>query len=99
MAAPMSSTEAVPAITADSIVGETMRAHLATTAVFFRRRMHCPGCPMSAFMTVRDAAASYDACVDDLVAELRPPAAPYRCPHALQWRSDEHTSELQQLRR
>jgi hybrid cluster-associated redox disulfide protein len=74
----MSSTEAVPAITADSIVGETMRAHPATTAIFFRRRMHCPGCPMSAFMTVREAAASYGLFVDELVAELQHAAASCR---------------------
>jgi hybrid cluster-associated redox disulfide protein len=74
----MPSTEAVPAITADSIVGETMRAHPATTAVFLRRRMHCPGCHMSAFMTVRAAAANYGLCIDELVAELRHAAMP-RC--------------------
>lgn len=78
MAAPMSSTEAVPAITANGIVGEVMRAHPATTAVFLRRRMHCPGCHMSAFVTVREAAASYGVGVDELVAELRHAVMP-RC--------------------
>ncbi|HEY9539714.1 MAG TPA: DUF1858 domain-containing protein [Kiloniellaceae bacterium] len=67
----MSSIDAAPVITADSIVGETMHVHPATTAVFFRRRMHCPGCPMSGLMTVREAAASYGLYVDELIAELR----------------------------
>jgi hybrid cluster-associated redox disulfide protein len=74
----MPSTEAVPVITADSIVGEAMRAHPATTAVFLRRRMHCPGCHMAAFMTVREAAANYGLGVDELVAELQHAAMP-RC--------------------
>ena len=74
----MTSIEAIPAIAADSLVGETMRAHRATTAIFFRRRMHCPGCPMSAFTTIREAAANYGLCVDELLAELRHAAAPYR---------------------
>jgi len=59
-----------PQITTESIVGEVMRSHPGTTAVFLRRRMHCPGCHMSAFMTVRDAAASYDQSPDDLVRDL-----------------------------
>jgi hybrid cluster-associated redox disulfide protein len=67
----MRSTEAVPAITADSTVGETMRAFPATTAVFLRRRMHCPGCHMAAFMTLREAAATYDIAAEDLLADLR----------------------------
>ena len=67
----MALTEKVSAITADSTVGEIMRAFPATTAVFLRRRMHCPGCHMAAFMTVREAAASYGLAADDLLAELR----------------------------
>lgn len=67
MPAPQSTT----GITADSIVGEMMRAHPETLAVFLRRKMHCPGCRMASFMTLRDAAASYGLPVDDLVAELQ----------------------------
>ena len=67
----MRSTEAVPAITVDSTVGETLRAFPATTAVFLRRRMHCPGCHMAAFMTLREAAASYGVATEDLLADLR----------------------------
>ena len=63
--------ETVSAITADSTVGETMRSFPATTAVFLRRRMHCPGCHMAGFMTVREAAASYGLPADDLLADLR----------------------------
>ncbi|HMA14475.1 MAG: DUF1858 domain-containing protein [Bacteroidota bacterium] len=67
----MALSETVSAITADSTVGATMRAFPATTAVFLRRRMHCPGCHMAGFMTVREAAASYGLAADDLLAELR----------------------------
>jgi hybrid cluster-associated redox disulfide protein len=48
-----------------------MRAFPATTAVFLRRRMHCPGCHMAAFMTVREAAGTYDIVAEDLLADLR----------------------------
>lgn len=65
-------------ITAESIVGETMRAYPATTAVFLKRRMHCPGCHMAGFMTVREAAANYHLCVDELIAELQQAATPCR---------------------
>jgi hybrid cluster-associated redox disulfide protein len=58
-------------ITAESCVGEMMRAYPATTAVFLRRRMHCPGCHMAAFMTIREAAASYGLCVEELLRDLR----------------------------
>lgn len=67
----MALMETPSAITADSIVGETMRAFPGTTAVFLRRRMHCPGCFMAGFMTVREAAASYGLATDDLLAELQ----------------------------
>ena len=67
----MPSTSNVPAITTDTTVGETMRAFPATTAVFLRRRMHCPGCHMAAFMTLREAAASYGVATEELLADLR----------------------------
>lgn len=63
-------------ITAHSVVGETMRAYPETLAVFLRRKMHCPGCRMASFMSLRDAAASYGFPVDDFVAELRREAGP-----------------------
>lgn len=64
----------------ESIVGETMRAYPGTAAVFLKRRMHCPGCHMANFMTVREAAASYGLCVDDLLRDLRAAAAPESTP-------------------
>ena len=67
----MMSTEADLAITADSTVGDTLRAFPATTAVFLRRHMHCPGCHMASFMTLREAAASYGIAAEDLLADLR----------------------------
>ena len=61
----------VARISSTSIVGETLRLYPETTAVFLRRRMHCPGCRMAAFMTVGEAAASYGMPVEDLLADLR----------------------------
>ena len=50
---------------------ETLRAFPSPTAVFLRRRMHCPGCYMSGFMTLAEAASSYGIAPDDLLAEIR----------------------------
>ncbi len=55
----------------DSIVRLVMDAHPETVAVFLRHRMHCPGCVMSPFMTLAEAAANYDMDAAELVAELR----------------------------
>lgn len=64
------------AITAESLVAETLRAFPGTTAVFLQHRMHCPGCHMAAFMTIAEAAASYGLATDDLVKELRLASSP-----------------------
>ena len=64
-----------PAIDADSIVRLVMDGFPETVAVFVRRRMHCPGCAMAAFMTLGEAAASYAVEPAELVAELRRAAA------------------------
>lgn len=42
------------------IVADVMERWPATVQVFNARRMACPGCVMSPFMTVADAAASYN---------------------------------------
>jgi len=69
-------TQTNTAISAESLVAETMRAFPGTTAVFLHRRMHCPGCHMAAFMTIAEAAASYGLAADDLVKDLRLAAFP-----------------------
>jgi hybrid cluster-associated redox disulfide protein len=61
----------VPVIDADAIVRAVMDAHPETVGVFVRRRMHCPGCAMSAFITVAEAAASYAVEAEELVRDLR----------------------------
>ena len=58
-------------ITATSSVADVMDERPGTVAVFVRNRMHCPGCAMSPFMTVAEAAASYRFDVDALIEELR----------------------------
>jgi hybrid cluster-associated redox disulfide protein len=47
----------------------------STRAVFIARRMACVGCDMAPFMTIAEAAASYNIGVDDLERELRAAAA------------------------
>lgn len=39
--------------------------------VFVVRRMACVGCEMNGFETIRDAAAIYGVCEDDLLRDLR----------------------------
>jgi hybrid cluster-associated redox disulfide protein len=60
-----------PLIHADAIVRTVMAAHPETIGVFVRRRMHCPGCAMSSFITVAEAAASYAIETEDLIHDLR----------------------------
>lgn len=63
--------DAASTLTAETTVAETLRAFPSATAVFLRRRMHCPGCYMSGFMTLAEAASSYGIAPDDLLAEIR----------------------------
>ena len=58
-------------ITSRSIVADVMDQRPGTVAVFVRCRMHCPGCAMSPFMTIAEAAASYRLDADALIEELR----------------------------
>lgn len=57
-------------ITVRSVVSAVLQERPETMAVFLRNRMHCPGCAMSPFMTLAEAAASYGLDADTLVAEL-----------------------------
>lgn len=52
------------------IVGEVMERWPPTVEVFHRRRMACPGCVMARFMTVAEAARSYDVPATDLAEDL-----------------------------
>lgn len=58
-------------IEADDIVAEIMNRWPQTAAVFIARRMACPGCAMAPFMSVRDAARSYETDVEALLRDLR----------------------------
>lgn len=61
--------------TRDSLVSDILDARPALGAVFLARGMACPGCAMSPFMTVGEAADSYGLSPDGLVAALRAVAA------------------------
>ncbi len=61
-------TRTAPA--ASQTVAEVMRRWPRTTAVFVAHGMACPGCAMSPFDTVSDAAASYGMEPIELVEEL-----------------------------
>jgi hybrid cluster-associated redox disulfide protein len=60
-----------PLIHADAIVRAVMDARPETIRVFVRRHVHCPGCVMSSFITVAEAAASYAIETEDLIHDLR----------------------------
>lgn len=51
-------------------VADVMERWPATIGIFNSRRMACPGCVMAPFMTVADAAASYDLDASELIAAL-----------------------------
>lgn len=72
---------------ADDTVARVMELWPATVGVFLRRRMACPGCLMAGFMTVREAAGSYDldpdALLDDLRRAAQDEAAPAHRPQSL----------------
>lgn len=67
----MPTAETCPALTANSLVGDTLCAFPGVARVFFERHMHCPGCRMASFMTIGEAAATYGIAADDLPAELQ----------------------------
>lgn len=72
----------------DMIVADVMERWPATVQVFNARRMACPGCVMSPFMTVAEAAASYNLDEAELAEALiqaapgAPSAAPPEIEHA-----------------
>lgn len=51
-------------------VADVMEKWPASVAVFNRRRMACPGCVMAPFMTVAEAAGSYEIAEADLTGDL-----------------------------
>lgn len=67
----MPSSDAVNTLTAETTVAETLRTFPSATAVFLRRRMHCPGCHMAGFMTLAEAARTYGIAADELLADIR----------------------------
>ena len=52
------------------VVDVVLTERPATAEVFHRLRMACPGCAMASFMTLGEAAASYDLDPDMLIREL-----------------------------
>lgn len=52
------------------LVADVMERWPQTVLVFNRRRMACPGCAMAPFMTVAEAARSYDLPAEDLARDL-----------------------------
>jgi hybrid cluster-associated redox disulfide protein len=51
-------------------VADVLRRQPRAAAVFYRRRLACPGCAMAPFDTLRDVAAAYDLELTPLLAEL-----------------------------
>jgi hybrid cluster-associated redox disulfide protein len=71
----MDKLETAPPLDGNSLVAEVLHRHPATLPVFLQRRMHCPGCPMAAFMTLAEAAAKYGLESGELLGALRAAAA------------------------
>ncbi len=57
-------------------VAEVMERWPESVLVFNRRRMACPGCVMAPFMTVMEAAGSYDIAAAELASDLLTAVAP-----------------------
>lgn len=54
----------------DRVLSDLMRERPQTVGVFVALRMACPGCAMSSFETVSEAAAEYGLDSQDLLARL-----------------------------
>jgi hybrid cluster-associated redox disulfide protein len=69
-----------PEITAHLILAELFTAWPGAVQVFLRRQMACPGCSMSGFETLAEAAAIYGitpaALLDEIQAALHHPTNP-----------------------
>ena len=59
----------------DMLVDGVMRRWPSTIRVFLDHRMHCVGCPIACFHTIRDAAREHGVSGDELLAALRSHAA------------------------
>lgn len=57
-------------VLADDLVSETLARSPARAAVFIRRGMACPDCDMAGFMTLREAAKTYQIELESLLDEL-----------------------------
>ncbi|HET7036815.1 MAG TPA: DUF1858 domain-containing protein [Thermomicrobiaceae bacterium] len=58
-------------VTQESSVDEII-AHVPRAAhAFIRRRMHCVGCPLARFETLRDACLVYRQPLDAMLTEIR----------------------------
>lgn len=65
-----------PAEVLSMMVAEMMERWPQTVPVFNRRHMACPGCAMAPFMTVGEAARSYDLPGEQLAGDLLCAIAP-----------------------
>lgn len=54
----------------DHTVADVLSCWPASTAIFVRRGMACPGCVMAPMMTLEEAAAAYDLEVFELIADI-----------------------------
>ena len=59
-----------PELRSDWTLSEVMRHRPQTIGVFITLKMACPGCAMSPFETVAEAAAEYGLDAQELVAHL-----------------------------
>jgi len=57
----------------DWTVDDTLKNDPRASNVFFRERMHCPGCYMQKFCAIKDVAAIYQVDLAKLLSDLNNP--------------------------
>jgi hybrid cluster-associated redox disulfide protein len=58
-------------VSGDETLDELITEHPETSVVFIRRRMHCVGCDLARFETLRDASRAYHQSFDEILDEIR----------------------------
>ncbi|HEU5423801.1 MAG TPA: DUF1858 domain-containing protein [Nitrolancea sp.] len=62
-------------VTQESSIDEIIEQHPRAANAFIRRRMHCVGCPLARFESLRDVCLVYRQPLDSMLAEIRALAA------------------------
>jgi hybrid cluster-associated redox disulfide protein len=58
-------------LTANNTIAELLATHPVAARVLIDRRMHCVGCDVAPFETIRDACAIYGVAIDEFLEDIR----------------------------